>query len=75
VFIFVGCAAFKATVDGVKENPEAFKTEAKFISTTAETALPGLPELAYLGIGYGMAFLRRWYKNLKRKEAIDKKIA
>lgn len=69
VFVFAGCAAFKATLDDVRANPEAFKVEAAPISAAARSAFPGLPEAAYMAIGYGMNFLRSWYKNLKRKEA------
>lgn len=75
VFVFAGCAAFKATVDGVRTNPEAFKVEAAPISTAARSALPGLPEAAYIGIGYATAFLRRLYRNMKKKETEAKTTA
>ena len=75
LFIFVGCAAFRATVDEIKDDPAAFKAEAKAISEPIGAAFPTIPYAACAGIGYGLSFLRRLYKNYKKKEAQAKTTA
>ena len=72
MFIFIGCAAFRATVEEIKDSPEAFKAEAKVITQGTQMAFPGIPYLACAGIGYGLSFLRKLYKNYKKKEATKK---
>ena len=67
--LLVGCAAFRATIDEIKQDPDSFKQESGVISATANAIYPGLPPIAYGAIGYGLAFLRRWYKNRRIKQA------
>ena len=69
MLLVIGCAAFRTTVDDIKADPSAFKEEASLISTGAATAFPTAPALALLAAGYGIAFVRRWYVNLRKKEA------
>jgi len=69
LLVMVGCAATKATIADIKADPEGFKNEAQDITTGIGTAFPLLPTAAGVGIGYGIAFLRRLYVNLRKKKA------
>ncbi len=69
LFIIAGCATLKETLSGIKDDPEAFKAEAKAVSDPVGVAFPGIPYAACVGIGYAVSFARRMYKNLKKKEA------
>ena len=69
MLIAVGCATFKATVDEIRSDPEAFKAEARAVSEPIGVAFPTLPFVACAGIGYGLSFLRRLYKNYKKQQA------
>lgn len=72
ILIVSGCAALRDTVSGIKDDPAAFQQEAAEITGALQViggpvmpvALPAL-----IGIGYGMAFLRRLYVNWRKREA------
>ena len=67
LFIIAGCATFKETLGGIKDDSEAFKAEAKAVSDPIGTAFPGIPYAACVGIGYAISFARRMYKNFKKE--------
>lgn len=69
MFIIAGCATFRTTLDEIKDDPTAFKEEAKGIAGPLAVVFPGIPYAACVGIGYAISFARRMYKNYKKKEA------
>ena len=69
LFLIAGCATFKETLGGIRDDPTAFKNEAIVIAEGTKMVFPGLPYAAVLGIGYALSFARRMYKDYKKKEA------
>lgn len=69
ILLLVGCAAFKDTVRQIAENPKPIIQEAAATANVARTAVPELPYVVCIGIGYAAAFVRRWYQNIKRQQS------
>ncbi len=70
VICITGCAAMRATVSDIKGNPKAFRAEAEEIGNAIKPGLPAaIPVGVGTGIGYALAFFRRLYVNMKKKES------
>lgn len=75
LFIFIvfvllcGCYAVKGALEDIREDPVGYKEEAEQIAVIVKPALPGaIPVGAAVAVGYALAFLRRVFVNLKKKE-------
>jgi len=68
-FLFVGCASLKETVKGIAADTASYTSEATQAADDVSKAVPELPYIFCIGIGYAAAFIRRWYKNLKIQQS------
>lgn len=74
VLVFVllaGCASLTETLKGIASDPIAFHNEAAESAADVKDAVPELPFMFAIGIGYAASFLRRLYKNRKIQKAKD----
>ena len=69
--LLVGCASLGRTVGEIAANPTGYISEAAQATKDVQTTIPELPYMFCVGIGYAAAFLRRWYKNFKIKQAFE----
>jgi len=67
--LLAGCASLGKTLKGIAEDPISFHNEAAQSASDVKDAVPELPFLFAVGIGYAASFLRRWYKNFKIEQA------
>ena len=63
--LLVGCATLGETVKGIASDPAGYISEATQAADDVGKAVPELPYIFCIGIGYAAAFIRRWYKNIK----------
>ena len=66
--LLVGCASLKETLKGIATDTASYTAESTQAADDVKKAVPELPYVFCIGIGYAAAFIRRWYKNLKIKE-------
>ena len=66
VLLLCGCAGLQRTYDEVRSDPTEFYSDAQAVAATAKQTFPELPPLAALAIGYGLCFIRNWYKGTQR---------
>ena len=69
--LIIGCASLGETISGIASNPAGYISEATEAANNTAKAIPELPYVVCVGIGYLSSFLRRWYSNRKRKQALD----
>ena len=69
--MLTGCASLSETLKGIGADPASFNQEVADTTSKAKAAVPELPDVILLGIGYAAAFLRRWYKDIKKEQAKD----
>ena len=72
--MLVGCATLSETLQDIAAGPATFNQEVADATSKAKAAVPELPDIMLLGIGYAAAFLRRWYKNIKQEQASSLKL-
>ncbi len=68
--LLAGCASLSETLQGIGADPAAFNQEVADATSKAKAAVPELPDIILLGIGYAAAFLRGWYKKYKIQQAL-----
>jgi hypothetical protein len=69
IILLAGCATGMDTIRGIADDPTAYKIEADNIQKEISETMPAIPYAASVAIGYGLAFLRRWYKEIKKEQA------
>lgn len=72
--LIMGCASLKETIKGIAENPTSYIAEAVQSTSDVKDAVPELPAVVCIGIGYAAAFIRRWYKDIKKEQAKSLKL-
>ena len=73
-FLFIGCATLGETVRGITADPAGYVSEAADAANKVKDTVPELPYAVCVGIGYAAAFIRRWYKNIKKEQANSLKL-
>ena len=67
--LLAGCASLRDTIEGISTNPAGYVMESTASATATKEAVPELPYIFCVGIGYAASFLRRWWKNNKIAQA------
>jgi len=68
--LLAGCASLKETIKGIAGDSASYISEATESASDVKDAVPELPAILCIGIGYAAAFIRRWYKNIKKEQAL-----